>query len=192
MTHPTLWIVAGPNGAGKSTIVSLLNDRPLPVVNPDVIAASLTNRSETERHLIAGRQALTEQGAFIKARQSFIVETTFSGQAGFRLLHKARDNGFQVNLTYMALRTFQQSIGRVHTRVLDGGHNVPVKDIVRRFDRVSTNINAAVKRVDFASIVDNTGLRPKLVACIKNGQVVRKDSALSDWLIKRLSLLQQS
>jgi len=190
MTHPTLWIVAGPNGAGKSTIVSLLNDRPLPVVNPDVIAASLTNRSDAKRHLIAGRQALLEQGAFIKTKQSFIVETTFSGQAGFRLLQKARDNGFQVNLTYMALRTFQQSIGRVHTRVLDGGHDVPIKDIVRRFDRISVNIDAAVKRVDFASIIDNTGLRPKLMACIENGQVLRKDPALSDWLIKRLSLLQ--
>ncbi|GGF55539.1 hypothetical protein GCM10011332_06180 [Terasakiella brassicae] len=61
MSAPILWLVAGPNGAGKSTIVARHNKDNLPVVNPDVIAASLTNISEAQKHIIAGRKALAQQ-----------------------------------------------------------------------------------------------------------------------------------
>ncbi|NVK20536.1 MAG: zeta toxin family protein [Methylocystaceae bacterium] len=189
---PELWIVAGPNGAGKSTVVAKQNKAGLPVVNPDVIAATLTGQSETQKHVIAGRQALGLQQHFLSEGKSFIVETTFSGRAGFNLVEKAKSRGYQINLVFVALKSFRQSQGRVFTRTSDGGHNVSTVDIKRRFDRVTDNIAMILPKVDRAFVLDNTRRAPLLVAKLKKGKLVRKYPTLDKWLKDRFPVLKRT
>ncbi|WP_373283813.1 zeta toxin family protein [Terasakiella brassicae] len=96
----------------------------------------------------------------MKSRTSFIVETTFSGRAGFNLIRKARGAGFQIKLIYMKLNSWQQSLGRVYSRVLDGGHRVPPEDIKRRFERVDQNIRQIMPQLDAVHVFENAGLKP--------------------------------
>ena len=51
-----------------------------------------------------------------------------------------KDEGWQVELVYLALPSVQMSKQRVAERVKHGGHNIPVKDIERRFARSLRNL----------------------------------------------------
>jgi len=64
--RPQLSVFAGPNGAGKSTLAAKYLRNRLPIVNPDVIAARI---SEDDQHspaiLEAGKIALRQRSALL-------------------------------------------------------------------------------------------------------------------------------
>lgn len=51
------------------------------------------------------------------------------------LMRSAGRRGFKINLVYVGLRDVQQSITRVRERVGRGGHDAPLVDLLRQFDR---------------------------------------------------------
>lgn len=61
------------------------------------------------------------------------METTLSGRT-YRLIFKqAKESGYQIHLDFLLLPDVEDSIRRVATRVAQGGHNVPERDLRRRF-----------------------------------------------------------
>lgn len=162
---PRLWVFAGPNGAGKSTIVDRYVGGKIPVINPDNIARALSGPSaEAARVLQAGRLALRERTARLEARQTFGIETTLTGRSELDLMRAAVAAGYQVNLVYIGLRDVQHSIARVKERARRGGHDVPVVDLLRRFDRSVANLDQAATIANHRVIVlDNSGSRRRLV-----------------------------
>ena len=46
-----------------------------------------------------------------------------------------KNNGFKISIIYLFLETNTENIYRVKNRVLNGGHNVPKEDIIRRYYR---------------------------------------------------------
>jgi predicted ABC-type ATPase len=187
-----IWIVTGPNGAGKSTLVEKYNKDNLPIVNPDIIAVGLNEPSEQRKHLIAGRQALTQRRDLFGKGSEFIVETTFSGKGGLNLIKEAKARGYRVNLAFVGLVKPSLSQVRVSSRVQRGGHAVPTADVFRRFDRVYENVKTALPLCDRAFIVDNSRRAPLLVAKLKRGKMVRKYPTLDKWLKERFPSLKQS
>lgn len=134
---PILTIIAGPNGAGKSTIVNAMQADGYdfgPLVNPDIIAAELpagTPNSLTK----AGRLALRQIDTHIAERRSFAQETTLTSAQPVRLIERAKKAGYHVNVLYVGIQALSLSSRRVAGRVAQGGHNVPLADQKRRFDR---------------------------------------------------------
>lgn len=154
---PTLWLIVGPNGAGKTTLVKKYNDKNLPVSNPDEIAVTFDTTNEVEAHIRAARIALEQRQRWFTEGFSFIVETTFSGARSSKIIEQAKHHGFHVHMIYMHLNSPEQSLERVKIRVAKGGHNVPQKDIFRRFPRVKQNIERAKLLVDQFHTFDNAG-----------------------------------
>ena len=164
---PTCWIIAGPNGAGKTTfsldyLPKLTNSSQY--INADLIAAGISPFSPEKNLLIASRLFLNEIEKCIDARNDFAFETTLSGRAYLRLIERLKAESWQIILFYLALPNVESSIERVAERVIKGGHNIPTKDIRRRFPRsLNLLLNNYSYIVDQCTCFMNNENKPKLV-----------------------------
>lgn len=132
----TLYIIAGANGSGKTTFAKSFADlENLKFINADEIA-KIYDPNDIQKHKVkAGREFFKELDGSLKKNDSFIIETTLSGKYLINVIIKAKDLGFYISLMYVFLETENENIYRVKNRVLQGGHNVPMEDIVRRYYR---------------------------------------------------------
>jgi predicted ABC-type ATPase len=163
----TCWVIAGPNGAGKTTFALEF----LPKVagctnfiNADLIAAGLSPLAPEREMVAASRIFLQEIETRLEKREDFAFETTLAGRSYLRLIERLRGDGWQVELFYLALPSVEVSKLRVAERVAHGGHNIPVRDIQRRFPRSLHNLlNEFSHRVDRCLCFMNDGESPLLV-----------------------------
>jgi predicted ABC-type ATPase len=144
--RPSIIVVCGPNGAGKSTLAPGLLHDTLALeryVNADAIAAGLgePHSSSGAVALQAGMLMLRRIRSLIAAEESFAFETTLASRSFAPWLREAREQrGYRVGLLFLALSTPEEAIRRVHGRVAEGGHDVPVEVIQRRFVRGLKNL----------------------------------------------------
>lgn len=137
---PTCWIVAGPNGAGLSPLAP-------------------------ERELLAAsRIFLREIEDAIEDGEDFAFETTLSGREYLSLVKRLLSNSWRVELVCLALPSVEMSRLRVAERVSHGGHNIPLKDIQRRFPRSLNNLlTPYAPSVSRARCFMNAGGTPEMV-----------------------------
>jgi predicted ABC-type ATPase len=95
---------------------------------------------------------------YIKRGLSFISETVFSGPVGAKLamLRTATEAGFDVRLLFIGLESSALSEARVHHRVENGGHAVPLDKIAARYLRSLRNLAEAINFVPFVELYDNS------------------------------------
>ena len=171
---PTLFILGGVNGAGKSTLAQAMLRSPVfksvAFLNADVNAAQLR----------AGRPELTVEAAnflglrmvaeaterLLDARCSFMTETVLASVAHQTLALRAHEAGYKVRLVYVAVASIEDSIARVARRVAKGGHDVPEKDLRRRWERSHDALTWFAGHTDEVRVFDNSvyGRRPVMVA----------------------------
>ena len=169
---PVCWIIAGPNGAGKTTFaleylptVANCNN----FINADLIAAGLSPLAPETQLIAASRIFLNEIETRIKKQQDFAFETTLSGRSYLKLINRLQKQGWQVELVYLALPSVEMSKLRVAERVAHGGHNIPLKDIMRRFPRSLQNVLGNFShQADRTRCFMNSGDTPELVFEQKN------------------------
>lgn len=140
---PTCWIIAGPNGAGKTTFALEFLPRVAGCtyfINADLIAAGLSPLAPERELVAASRILLHEIEERIAKGEDFAFETTLAGRGYLRLIQRLHKQGWQVELIYLALSSVEMSKLRVAERVAHGGHNIPPKDIERRFARSLYNL----------------------------------------------------
>lgn len=131
-----LYIIAGANGSGKTTFaINFAKLENLKFINADEIAKEYDPNDIQKYKVKAGRRFFEELGKSLKQNESFAIETTLSGKYLVKVINKAKEEGFYINLTYLFLETEDENIYRVKNRVLKGGHDVPVEDIKRRYTR---------------------------------------------------------
>lgn len=170
---PICWIIAGPNGAGKTTFaleflpaVARCNN----FVNADLIAAGLSPLMPEGQLLAASRIFLHEIEMHIEKRQDFAFETTLSGRSYLKLIDRLHQKGWEVELVYLALPSLEMSKLRVAERVTHGGHNIPIKDLTRRFSRSLQNLFALFcHQTDRTRCFMNSGKLPELIFEQHNG-----------------------
>jgi predicted ABC-type ATPase len=135
-----LIIVGGPNGAGKTTFVqSYLQLRPLPYLSADAIAAELSPDNPTRARIQAGKEFSRRLQQAIAVGESLVVESTLSGRTLHRLLERARQDGYFIEILFLFLESSEICLNRVQERVRRGGHDVPEEDVRRRFYRSLVN-----------------------------------------------------
>ncbi len=164
-------LVVGPNGAGKSTFVDHILLPTLPhqaFVNADEIAKRYWPGDEVEKSLVAARLAEVLRDAFIAMGEPFIAETVFSHASKLDLVRDALAARYRVHLHVLMLPE-DEAVGRVGKRVGQGGHQVPEARIRGRYRRLWANVVEAVQLCDTASIYDNTGRKPELIARFSGG-----------------------
>ena len=165
---PSLYVIAGPNGAGKTIFIKRFAPRELALldfINADEIARGLAPLAPQRELLEAGRLVLERFRRFVDERRDFCLETTLSGRTYRKYFELARRAGYHVRLDFLLLPSVEDSIRRVADRVEQGGHDVPLEDLHRRFKVCVQNLFTVYRPViDRWSIYDNGQHAPVLLA----------------------------
>jgi predicted ABC-type ATPase len=180
------YIVAGPNGAGKTTFATEF----LPLyancrnfINADLIARGLSPFDPDAAMLRAGRTVLERIAEFTKARTDFAFETTLSGRSYVPLLGGMKKAGFRLHLFYLWIPSPDLCLLRIRYRVEGGGHNVPERDVRRRFARTLGNLFTLYRPIlDTLHFFDNATESPRLIFKEEAGKITIEDAALYEYL----------
>ena len=159
---PHCYVVAGPNGAGKTTFALKYLPRIASCydfINADEIAKGLSPLDYEAGLLKAGKIFLETLKQKIAARNDFAFETTLSGRTYLPQIADWRKSGWIVTLFYLYIPDAAFSAQRVRHRVLEGGHDIPADDIVRRYPRSIRNLFAYAEVCDQTICFDNAGSR---------------------------------
>lgn len=128
--------MAGANGSGKTTFAMNFSElENLKFINADEIAKTYDPNDIQKYKVKAGKEFFRELSLSLSDTKSFIIETTLSGKYLVKVIQEAKAKEFEVSLFYLFLETKDENIYRVKNRVLNGGHNVPVEDVIRRYHR---------------------------------------------------------
>src|SRR5437016_8847383 len=136
--QPQVIIIAGPNGAGKSTLAPfLLRDRfrTSAFVNADAIASGLSAFEPESVAIEAGRVMLNRLHELSERRENFAFESTLAARSYAPWLSRLRQQGYEVHLLFVWLRSVDLAIERVAERVRRGGHAIPSPELRRRYQR---------------------------------------------------------
>jgi len=135
-----LIIIGGANGTGKTTFaIPYVKEKRFAFLNADEIAKKLEEKREKHAMIKAGRLFFQKLHKYLADGKSFVVETTLSGSYINKVAQKALDKGYKVSIIYIFVDDEAICVQRVKNRVLKGGHDVPLKDIIRRFGRSKKN-----------------------------------------------------
>lgn len=180
---PLAVILAGHNGSGKSTMWRrhLSPSFQIPLVNADRMMLSILPETDGGGKLIRWAQQLRDTDeSWMKVAQKgveafvgqamargvpFAMETVFSywkelpdgtAKSKVDLIREMQQAGYFVLLFFVGLSDVQLSIGRVATRIAEGGHAVDVNKLLDRFPRTQKAIAAASSVADATIFTDNS------------------------------------
>jgi predicted ABC-type ATPase len=159
--RPRLLVVAGPNGAGKTTITEqgLAHEwfGGCEYVNPDLIAQQeFGDWNDPQAVLQAVKLAAERREACLRERRSLAFETVFSAPDKPEFVRRAMREGYFVRVFFVGTATPEINAARIARRVLEGGHEVPIRKIIERWSRSIANASAVAAEVDRFYIYDNS------------------------------------
>jgi predicted ABC-type ATPase len=135
-----VYIIAGPNGSGKTTFAKeFVKKKELYFLNADEIAATLNPNDYNAVKLKAGQLFFRKFYDLVSLKESFVLETTLSGNYLVKLIKILKQKKYKVILIYIFINTIEESIDRIKIRVKKGGHHIPDDDVKRRFKRSKNN-----------------------------------------------------
>ncbi len=168
------YVIAGPNGAGKTLYANCLN-----FINADLLARAYSPFDPDAGMLRAGRTVLERIMEFTQARVAFAFETTLSGRTYVPLLRRVKQAGFLLHMFYLWIPSPELALLRIRDRVESGGHNVPERDVRRRFGRSLRNLFALYRPLlDTLHFFDNSCGTPRLIFKDESGKTTISDAAL--------------
>lgn len=166
--NKNLYIIAGCNGAGKTTasftiLPDILNCKEF--VNADIIAKGLSPFRPEKVAFESGRIMLKRINDLIIIGENFAFETTLATKSYKGKIIEAQKRNYKVTLLFFWLQNVDLAIERVKTRVAEGGHNIEVDVIKRRYKAGIRNLfEIYIPIVDEVYIFDNSYENQELIA----------------------------
>jgi predicted ABC-type ATPase len=134
-------------------------------VNADNIAAGLSPFNPESVALEAGRIMLKRIYELLDERFDFAFETTLATRSYVSFIRKAQQAGYEVTLLYFWLDAPETAYNRVAIRVSEGGHDIPIDVIKRRYYRGLKNlIDLYIPICNKWLIMNNVGVVSEMVA----------------------------
>ena len=155
-----IYIIAGCNGAGKTTASYTVLPEVLhctEFINADNIAKGLSPFNVEGVAIEAARIMLNRLQELLHQQVDFAFETTLASKTYISFINQAKELGYQIHLIFFWLNTVELAKERVLQRVQNGGHNIPVDVIERRYHSGIKNLNNLyIPCVDSWRIYDNS------------------------------------
>ena len=172
-----LYIIAGCNGEGKTTasftiLPEVLNCKEF--INADEIAKWLSPFQPESVAMQAGRIMLARMDELLQKGETFAFETTLATKSYKQKIEWAQANGYKVTLLFFWLDSPNIAKKRVAQRVAEGGHNIPLETIERRYYNGIANLfTIYIDMVDICYIFDNSeGERTPIAKKYKGGKEI--------------------
>ena len=163
-----MYIIAGCNGAGKTTASFTVLPEMLgckEFVNADEIAKGLSPFQPSSVAFQAGRIMLARIEELLHTKADFAFETTLSTLSYQKTIKQAQARGFKVTLLFFWLNNVQLAIERVANRVSEGGHDIPIDTIIRRYYKGIYNLTKLFTKIcDYWIVIDNSDSPFKFIA----------------------------
>lgn len=174
---PKLYIIAGCDGAGKTTASFTILPEVLDCkefINADEIAKGLSPFQPESVAVQAGRIMLARMDELLQKGETFAFETTLATKSYKQKIEWAQANGYEVTLLFFWLDSPNIAKKRVAQRVAEGGHNIPLETIERRYYNGIANLFAIyIDMVDICYIFDNSeGERTPIAKKYKGGKEI--------------------
>lgn len=179
--RPVLIVIAGPNGSGKTSITSrILHHEWMEdslYINPDIIAQEKFgdwNSREAIMQSVKYCEDLREQ--CLIDRKSLIFETVLSVSDKVDYICRAIEAGFFVRLFFVCTASPTINASRIASRVMEGGHDVPITKIISRYQKSLMNCCLVSQLVDRTYVYDNSveNEDAKLLFRLANGKLVKQ------------------
>ena len=180
----SIWVLAGTNGGGKSSIGgAMIRASGADYYNPDEAARQIREAnpgiSVTEGNAAAWSEGKRLLERAIAERGNFAFETTLGGSSITKLLATAIATGIDVHVWYVALASADLHVARVRARVERGGHDIPEREIRRRYDASRQNLIDLLPGLASLRVYDNTieaapAPAPRLLLHMERGEIVEQ------------------
>jgi predicted ABC-type ATPase len=101
----------------------------------------------------------------ISENETFAFETTLSTKSYKNKITEVKEKGYRITLLFFWLQSIELANERVRTRVLEGGHNIAIEIVKRRYKKGIKNLfDIYLPIVDGALIFDNSEGKHELLA----------------------------
>lgn len=180
-------IVAGADGTGKSSLRGVLEGQN--VLLGHIIDADAIAKENNFDNIKAGKKAIEEINYCLENNLSFTQETTLAGYRTVRTIKQARKQGYYITMYYVGLSSMEESIDRITNRVRKGGHNIPIDDVKRRYEKRISSLSRVVPLCDEVIFYDNENGFIK-VAEIKNNKFQYFNGYKPKWLVEYQNALK--
>ncbi|MBI4845758.1 MAG: zeta toxin family protein [Candidatus Omnitrophica bacterium] len=192
MSCKNVYIIAGPNGSGKTTFARTFLpeyaqcDR---FINADLIALGLSPFSPQQVAIKSGKLVLEQIKEYLENGVDFGFETTMSGVTYLKYFNMLKAKGYKIHIFFLWIPSSQLAIARVKDRVAQGGHNVPIADIKRRFERSMEKFFKQYRVLaDKWILFNNAEVKPKIIAKKQNAHMDIIDEELFESIIKKVGV----
>lgn len=91
-----------------------------------------------------------------KNKISFVFETVFSAEDKIDFLIRAKEAGFFIRVFFISTNHPSINASRIAKRVMEGGHDVPIRKIVSRYTKSIINCETIARLVDRLYVYDNS------------------------------------
>jgi predicted ABC-type ATPase len=175
---PELIIIAGPNGSGKTSVTKRFLHHEwadgTTYINPDEVANEMFGDWNSIESIIKAANYCAEwRERCIEEKQSFVFETVMSSEDKIKFITKAKEEGFFVRLFFISTSNPAINASRIASRVMKGGHDVPITKIISRYFKSIRNCKNLSKIVDRLYVYDNSidGEDAKIQFRLSNGRL---------------------
>lgn len=179
--RPVLIVIAGPNGSGKTSVTSkILHHEWLEdseYINPDNVARDIFGDwNNRESVLKAANYCNDWRERCLRQRKSLIFETVMSATDKVDFILRAKEAGFFIRLFFVSTESPIINAKRVASRVLNGGHDVPITKIISRYDKSIAHCKILSCIVDRLYIYDNSieDAEARLLFRLSNGKLTKQ------------------
>lgn len=179
--RPVLIVIAGPNGSGKTSVTSkILQHEWLEdseYINPDNIARDMFGDWNDKNAVLKAANYCNDwREKCLAEYRSHIFETVMSANDKLDYILRAKEAGFFVRLFFVSTESPTINAKRVASRVLKGGHDVPIPKIISRYDKSIANCIALSQYVDRLYVYDNSveDAEAMLLFRMSDGELIKR------------------
>lgn len=178
---PEMIIIAGPNGSGKTSITQKFLHHEwaegTTYINPDQVAKDMYGDWNNEEAVLKAANYCSElREKCLTEKKSFVFETVFSAQDKIDFVIRAKKAGFFIRIFFISTCNPTINASRIAKRVMEGGHDVPIRKIISRYNKSIQNCKTASSIIDrlyvYDNSIDDADARP--LFRLSNGEMIKQ------------------